>query len=323
MRRNGLAMALAISTALALAACSESQSSTPEGGGEGGGWTPEEDVEVAVGAQPGGGSDILGREFAAAYEGVTGVTAVVENYDTVAGVLLLKEEPGRGEIIGVGNTANMIVRPSEQDIGYTWEDFTQLAVIAEDVSYIVARAGAYSSAEDMIEQARSGNLTVGQVGSGSGDTLVADQVAEAFDLTFQPVVYEGGGDVVRGVIAGDIDLAVLEPTEFLPQVEAGEIDVVLSTGSEPAPHPLLADVPLANELGTDQEFATQVRLFFGAPELSQEQEDYWIDVLTEWTESDGYAEYIEENALTPRLMTGDELDTFLADQVETLAGNGG
>jgi putative tricarboxylic transport membrane protein len=317
MRKRGIAMVL-VTGAVALAGCGgEEGSSTESANGE---WQPDGDVEVAVGAQPGGGSDILGREFAVAYEEMSGVTAVVENYDTVAGVLLLKEEPGLGEIIGVGNTSNMIVRPIEQDLGYTWEDFTQLAIVAEDVSYLVSQAGAFESAEDMIEAAKAGGVTVGQVGSGAGDTVVADQVAEAFGITFQPVVYEGGGDVIRGVIAGDIDLAVLEPTEFLPQVEAGEIDVLLSTGSKPALNEALADVPLASDLGAEEPFVTQVRLFFGAPDLSEAQEEYWVDVLTQWSESEEYASYIEENALTPQLITGDELDTYISESVETLAG---
>ncbi|WP_324276421.1 hypothetical protein [Blastococcus brunescens] len=188
MRKRGIAVVL-VTGAVALAGCGgEEGSSTESANGE---WQPDGDVEVAVGAQPGGGSDILGREFAAAYEEMSGVTAVVENYDTVAGVLLLKEEPGLGEIIGVGNTSNMIVRPIEQDLGYTWEDFTQLAIVAEDVSYLVSQAGAFESAEDMIEAAKAGGVTVGQVGSGAGDTVVADQVADAFGITFQPVVYEG------------------------------------------------------------------------------------------------------------------------------------
>ncbi|WP_324276422.1 hypothetical protein [Blastococcus brunescens] len=122
------------------------------------------------------------------------------------------------------------------------------------------------------------------------------------------------------MIAGDIDLAVLEPTEFLPQVEAGEIDVLLSTGNKPALHEALADVPLASDLGAEEPFVTQVRLFFGAPDLSEAQEQYWVDVLTQWSESDGYAAYIEENALTPQLITGDELDTYISESVETLAG---
>lgn len=304
---------------LALSGCA----ATGGGAGEDGEWAPEGQVEIAVGAQPGGGSDILGREFAAGFEEDTGVTAVVENYDTVAGVLLLKQEPGRADIVGVGNTANMVVRPLEQDLGYAAEDFTQLGIVAEDVSYLVAKAGAFSSAEDMISAAQSGGVTVGQVGSGSGDTLVAQQVGEAFDIEFEPVVYEGGGDVIRGVIAGDIDLAVLEPTEFLPQVEADEIDVLLSTGSEPAPHELLADVPLAQDLGAEEPFATQFRLFFGAPDLSPEQEQYWIDALTTWTESDGYSQYIEENALTPKLVTGDEMDAALAEASETISASTG
>lgn len=285
---------------------------------EDGAWSPPGTVEIAVGAQPGGGSDILGRAFAQGVEDHTGDSTVVENYDTVEGVLIVKNEPGRGDIVGVGNYANMVVRPNEQDVGYTWKDYTQLAMVAEDVSYVVAKAGAFSSAEDMLEQAKGDGLTIAQVGSGAADSLLTQQLTDAFDVSLRPVVYEGGGDSIRGILSGDVDLAVLEAAEFLPQVEAGELDVLLSTGTEAADHPQLTDVPLASDLGTDQRFSTQWRIIFGAPDLDDAQQAYWMDAIEAWTESPAYDEYIETNALSPAFVTGDELTTFIQDSEQSL-----
>lgn len=288
---------------------------------EDGTWSPSGTVEIAVGAQPGGGSDIMGRAFAAAVEEHTGDSTVVENYDTVEGVLIVKEEPGRGDIVGVGNYSNMVVRPNEQDVGYTWKDYTQLALVADDVSYVVAKAGAFDSAQAMIDQGSSEGLTIAQVGSGAADSLLTRQLTDAFDMNLQPVVYEGGGDSIRGVLSGDVDLAVLEAAEFLPQVEAGEMDVLLSTGTEPADHPELSEVPLASDLGTDQRFSTQWRVIFGAPDLDEAQEVYWMDAIEAWTESPAYDEYIETNALSPAFVTGDELTTFIEDSEQNLLEN--
>lgn len=317
MNRKILATASALSLVL-LAGCGQGSSGETEDDGT---WSPSGTVEVAVGAQPGGGSDIMGRAFAASIEESTGDSTVVENYDTVEGVLIVKNEPGRGDIVGVGNYSNMVVRPNEQDVGYTWKDYTQLALVAEDVSYVVAKTGAFDSAEAMIEQGGEGGLTVAQVGSGAADSLLTRQLEDAFGMTLKPVVYEGGGDSIRGVLSGDVDLAVLEAAEFLPQVEAGEMEVLLSTGTEAADHPELADVPLASELGTDQRFSTQWRIIFGAPDLEPAQHDYWMDALTAWTESPAYDEYIEDNALSPAFITGEELTEFIEDSEQNLLEN--
>ncbi|MGO1884528.1 MAG: hypothetical protein ACTH3G_04090, partial [Citricoccus sp.] len=161
MTRKILATTSAFSLLL-LAGCGQGSGGETH---EDGTWSPSGTLEIAVGAQPGGGSDILGRAFASAVEEHTGDSAVVENYDTVDGVLIVKDEPGKGDIVGVGNYSNMVVRPNEQDVGYTWEDYTQLALVAEDVSYVVAKSGAFSSAEEMVEQGNGGGLTVAQVGS--------------------------------------------------------------------------------------------------------------------------------------------------------------
>ncbi|WP_413544211.1 tripartite tricarboxylate transporter substrate-binding protein [Citricoccus nitrophenolicus] len=317
MTRKILATTSAFSLLL-LAGCGQGSGGETH---EDGTWSPSGTLEIAVGAQPGGGSDILGRAFASAVEEHTGDSTVVENYDTVDGVLIVKDEPGKGDIVGVGNYSNMVVRPNEQDVGYTWEDYTQLALVAEDVSYVVAKSGAFSSAEEMVEQGNGGGLTVAQVGSGAADSLLTGQLAEAFDMTLNPVVYEGGGDSIRGVLSGDVDLAILEAAEFLPQVEAGELDVMLSTGAEAADHPELSDVPLASDLGAEQRFSTQWRIIFGAPELEPAQEDYWMDAIEAWTESPAYDEYIEDNALSPTFITGDELTEYIEESEQNLLEN--
>lgn len=317
MHRKIVATTSALSLLL-LTGCGQGSSGETNDDGT---WSPSGTVEIAVGAQPGGGSDILGRAFASGLEEHTGDSAVVENYDTVEGVLIVKNEPGKADIVGVGNYSNMVVRPHEQDVGYTWKDYTQLALVAEDVSYVVAQSGAFSSAEEMIERASGEGLTIAQVGSGAADSLLTGQLGDAFDMNLKPVVYEGGGDSIRGVLSGDVDLAVLEAAEFLPQVEAGELDVVLSTGTEPAEHPELSEVPLASDLGTDQRFSTQWRVIFGAPDLDEAQQEYWMDAIEAWTESDAYDEYIESNALSPALITGDELTSYIEDSEQDLLEN--
>lgn len=297
---------------ISLAACG----SEPAGEvGDDGTWEPEDTVEVAVPAQPGGGSDIMARAFAGGFPDLReGENIVVENYDTVEGIIMLLQEGGNGEIIGPGNYGNMVLSPLQNDLGYTWEDLSLLALVGDDASYVVTAAGGgYTSAEDMLEAATGGGVTVGQVGSADLDSLIATQLEQEFDIDLQPVVFEGGGQQLRAVLAGDVDIALMEPAEFIPQVESGALVPLMGTGSESLDHPALEGVPTAADLGAENEFLTQWRVFYGPPELSDAQRQYWEETFSDWVESDSYEEYVSETLLLSRLLTGEELTAFVEE----------
>jgi tripartite-type tricarboxylate transporter receptor subunit TctC len=295
-----------------LTACGSGGNGSASADGE---WAPEGPVTISVGASPGGGSDIFARDFASHYGDATDETVSVENYEAIEGEMKIYSEAGNPEILGVGNYNTMVAHPLELDPGYTWDEFTHLAVVAVDVDYVVSGAGNFDSAEDMLEQASGQTLTFGGVGSGSSHEFTINQLAEAFDVDFQPVAFDGGGDLIRAAMAGDVDLIISSPGEFMPLVESGDVDVLLSTGTEEYRPEELADIPLASELGAETEFPLFWRNLYGPPDLTEEQQAYWVNAIKTWTESDAYEGYIEANALTAEFIAGDELIEFIGSDV--------
>lgn len=306
--KTGIKVASVGALVLLLAGCGASGNGA-DGDGD---WEPGGTVELIVGAGPGGGSDIIARNFASGFEGLTGGNIVVENQQPVEAEFGVFSETGNAEKIGVGNWASMIAHPHELETGYTWDDFTQLAIVAADINYFVTAPGAFDSAEDLVEAGSERTLTVAQVGTAGGHEVVIRDMAEALDIDLRPVGFDGAGDQMNAVIAGDVDLAFLSPGAFMPYVESGDVEAILSTGTEEYLPEELSDVAVPADLGVDREFPVFWRNFFAPPEIGEAEEQYWLDALESWTETDAYDEYLEENYLLPEFVTGDEL----AEQME-------
>src|SRR5699024_7569276 len=295
-------LALSLSAALLLASCGgASENNASDGNGE---WTPEGTVSLIVGAGPGGGSDIMAREFAESYEG----DIVVENLEPVEAEFSVFNASGDAERIGVGNWASMIAHPSELDTGYKWYDFTQIGIVAADILYLVAAPGAFDSAEDMVEQGKEQSLSVAQVGSAGGHEVVAEDIADALDIEFDTIGFDGAGDQLNAVIAGDVDLAILSPGAFMSYVDSGEIEPIFSAGSEEYLPEELSDVAVPADLGIDREFPMFWRNVFAPPEISEEERTHWEDAIEAWTQTEDYEEYLDTNYLAPEFLTGEELE---------------
>lgn len=305
---------LTLSTVL-LSACSSGDNSTAENSGN---WEPTGTVDLVVGAGPGGGSDIMARDFASQYDG----DLVVQNREPVEGEFSVYSATGDPEHIGVGNWASMIAHPQEIETGYTWDDFTQLAIVASDVLYLVAAPDAFESADDMVAQGQERTLSVAQVGSSGGHQVVLEDIADALEIDVNPIGFDGAGDQMNAVIAGDVDLAILSPGAFMPYVESGEIEPILSAaGKEYLPEEL-QDVAVPEDLGIDREFPLFWRNFFAPPELGEAEKAYWLEAIEAWTETDAYTEYLETNYLVSEFQTGEELEERMQADNEYITQGG-
>ncbi|HEY4536697.1 MAG TPA: tripartite tricarboxylate transporter substrate-binding protein [Enteractinococcus sp.] len=300
MNKNIGLISLVSIAALTLSACGASDDAAGNGDEA---WSPDGTVELVVGAGPGGGSDIMARAFAEEYN----EDIVVENLEPVEAEFSVFSDTGNAERIGVGNWASMIAHPSELDTGYKWDDFTQLAIVAADILYLVAAPGAFESAEDLVEQGKQRTLSVAQVGSSGGHQVVAEDIADAMGIDINTIGFDGAGDQLNAVIAGDVDLAILSPGAFMPYVESGDIEPVFSAGSEEYLPEELSDVAVPADLGIDREFPMFWRNFFAPPEIGANEQEHWIDALEEWTQSESYEEFLETNYLAPEFLVGEQL----------------
>lgn len=299
---------------LVLVACgSDSEDAdTPSDGGDTE-FAPDGTVEMMVPAPPGGGSDLMVRSFASYYETLDDADNKVENYEgTLAYEIVLGEREGDANLV-LGSTASpSFIWKDSLDVEFDWHSFTQLAVFGLDYQYLVVGADSeFQTYEDVAAAAEERTLTLGEAGSGGMNTVAARQLEQAMGTEFEPVIFESGGEQLTAVLAGDVDVAAMDPGEFVPQLEAGEVRAVLCLCNEGNPAEVLADIPAPSDVGLDVEFVNQFRSFIAAAGIDDAARQYWIDAITGWQESEFFDEYVAATLVSPVLYAGDEADSYI------------
>jgi putative tricarboxylic transport membrane protein len=322
LRFGSSATLLAALTSLFLVAACGGQTTT---GGEedGGGFQPTTDVVMIVPFAPGGGSDILARAMSAGLEEVGGdVTVTVENRPAgsgAAGYSYLLEQTGDPHFLLASETTGVAL-PIATEVPFHWSDFTPIAQIAEDATLmVVANDSSFRTLPDVIEAAGESQINVGVTGATSLDTIVTGLVEEDQGVTFERVVFESGGELVTAMLAGDIDMATLNPGEVIGQLEAGKMRALAVFDDERYPKSSgdLSEIPTAKEEGVDVTF-TQYRGLFAPGGIAEEEQTYWEDTLLEWTKESSYDTYIEENLLKPVVRPGQEFQDYLTEYEKAL-----
>lgn len=234
---------------------------------------PDRPVEFIVPWSPGGGSDTLMRIIANNISPFLGVEMPVINIPGVGGTVGLTEASRRA---ADGYTISQVHEGllAATATGLTelaWDDFEPIALMTASPQFLVAATDQpYSTFEGLVEyaQANPGELTIG-VTLGGVPHLHAAMIAEAFDLDWRYVGYEGTGERVRALVGGNLDLAIGDISSSLQFVENGDL-VFLAAGSTER-LPQTPDVPTLMELGSDLDLSITRGIVMpkGAPDDAQ------------------------------------------------------
>jgi tripartite-type tricarboxylate transporter receptor subunit TctC len=284
---------------------------------------PSQPVEFIVPWGPGGGSDVLMRIVANGVTPYLGAEVPVINMPGVGGTVGLAEASRRA---ADGYTISQVHEGllTATATGLTelaWDDFEPIALLTASPQYLVASADQpFDTMEGLVEyaQANPGELTIG-VTLGGVPHLHAAMIAEAYDIEWRYVGYEGTGERVRALVGGNLDLAIGDVSSSLQFVENGDL-VFLAVGS-PERLPQTPDVPTFMELGADLDLAITRGIVMpkGAPEEAQAALEA---ALAELSQDPAYVEQIN-NAGADVAFRGREAYTAylstLATTVERLA----
>lgn len=234
---------------------------------------PDRPVEFIVPWSPGGGSDTLMRIVANNISPFLGAEMPVINIPGVGGTVGLTEASRRA---ADGYTISQVHEGllAATATGVTelaWDDFEPIALMTASPQFLVAATDQpYNTFEGLVEyaQANPGELTIG-VTLGGVPHLHAAMIAEAFDLDWRYVGYEGTGERVRALVGGNLDLAIGDISSSLQFVENGDL-VFLAAGSTER-LPQTPDVPTLMELGSDLDLSITRGIVMpkGAPDDAQ------------------------------------------------------
>ncbi|MGP9745694.1 Bug family tripartite tricarboxylate transporter substrate binding protein [Brachybacterium sp. AOP29-B2-41] len=325
MKRRSLVTAGALGTlGLTLAACSDGNGSN--GTNADGEFNPGNRVTMIVPFSAGGGSDIAGRAIAAGLEEVTGSTITVENRvggSGAVGYSGLMNAEGDGSVLLASETA-LITLPIVQDVDFTYESFTPIMKAGEDFNIVVVAADSpFQSISDVIEAAKTEQLTAAVSGSTGPDHIAWSLIEQEQDITLERVTFESSSEVLAAVMGGHVQVAASSPGELIGQLESGDVRALCALAPERYEYELLADIPTGAEEGVNVTFA-QWRGFIAPAGIDDAAREYWIEKAKEYEQSTAYAEFIESNMLQPATSYGDDFVAYLKEysaDVESVLGS--
>lgn len=284
-------------------------------------WEPSGPVELVVQADAGGGSDIFARkigELLTQEELVTQPINVVNKPGGSGAVAYAYlQQQGTDPHFLATVTLSYLSTPLQQDTGFTYTDFSNLAVLAvDDFIAVVSVDSPYESLDDLVAAAAESpdEVTVGGTQLGSSDSIIPALIERAADVQFNYITFESGGEVNAAVLGGTVDFAIANPGEALSLIEGGELRAISSFSPERLEG---FDVPTAQEQGFDVTWE-QFRGIIAPGGLSADERAYWEAGLAEMAETSAWQDYLAENSLRPLLLTGAEAEEYIAAQNSTL-----
>jgi tripartite-type tricarboxylate transporter receptor subunit TctC len=318
MRKHLILGAAAASTALALTACGGV--STTTGGNDDGGEYPSGTVEMFVGADPGGSSDLISRAVSTGLSDELGVSFPVVNKPgsngAIAAADLAKAEPD-GNTIAIQNASLFAITPlavSEDEVT-SIDDFEVVQGVSRDDYVLVAKAGGdYTTLKD-VENATE-TLKYGTSGVGTGSQLSTALLLGDAGVDGTPVPYDGGAPALAAVLGGGVDLASLQIGEAIENIESGKLVPLTVFGAERVEY--LPDVPTAQEQGLDVE-VTQYRFLTVPKDTPDDVQQTLAEGLQATFETEEYQEFNEQNSLTPMEIPGDEVVAQLEEDQQRYA----
>ena len=303
---------------------------TAEGGAASGGGSAEEGpvsgLRVLVPNSPGSGYDTTARAWAqvAEEEGLA-ETIEVFNLEGAGGTVALQRlvnETGNADLLmqmGLGVVGAQYSNQSEATLDQT----TPIARLIEEAEAIVVPADSpFQNIDDLVAawKADPGNTPVGGASNPGGPDhltpmLLAQEVGVA-PTAVNYVAYDGGGDLLAGILGGDVAFAATGISEVSESAASGDVRILAVTSEQRVEG---VDAPTLTEAGVDLTF-TNWRGIVAAPDITEDEAQRHVDMITEMHDSEAWQQVLKDQGWTDAFIAGDEFGTFLDEESQRVEG---
>ena len=216
---------------------------------------PQRPIKLVVPNPPGGPSDIVARFLAESMRSELGQPLVIDNRPGAAGLIgsaAVANAPADGYTVLVTSRSNHIVAPLVQQ-GAQVDPHRDLAPVglALRAVGILATPGRspWRTLREFIAQAKAqpGKLFYGSAGIGATNHIAIEQFKSLAGIDLVHVPYKGSGPLITGLMAGEVQLALLDFSSAQAGLKGGTIVPLAQTASRRLAS--MADVPTLAESG--------------------------------------------------------------------------
>jgi tripartite-type tricarboxylate transporter receptor subunit TctC len=214
---------------------------------------PSKPIRIIVPFPTGGSTDLLARRVAQALGERVAVPVIVENKPGGAGIIgseYVAQQPADGYTFVMGGVSTHVLAPIfHPDVKYDpIADFTPITIVGNFPYVLVASPSLpANSARDLVQLARSQQVSIASNGTGTGNHLLAVRFAQAAQVTFLQVPFKGSGPAITNLMGGHVNAMFNDVMTSYPNVKSGKLKALAVTASQRSP--LLPDVPTLAEAG--------------------------------------------------------------------------
>ena len=319
--KKSLALVLAM---LMLVACLTGCGNTSSGGStaEGGSDYPTKNVNVIVPFAAGGNTDMSIRALLnTATEQDGAYTFVVDNKTGNSGLIgmeALAESDPDGYTLGA-TCIDLMLHICFGRTEITMDDFIPIAAtMADPYALIISSSNPnFSTLEEFVDYAKAnpGAIKVGDSGVGAAPNVAAKAFEKYFGITFDIYTYDGSADCVTAIESGEIDATFTQPTPAVASLNAGTLSMIgVLSDTRLAAFP---DAPTVMEVyGEEYDLVMKGWVALTAPAGTPDEiVDTLSTLMGKALETDEYKEQIESLGMEYLVLYGDELATFLDEQM--------
>ncbi|MGH8878115.1 MAG: tripartite tricarboxylate transporter substrate binding protein [Stackebrandtia sp.] len=316
-RRSVLTLAGASLLPLAAAAC---------GKGAGGEY-PSNTVRIMAPADPGGGWDTTARELQACMEKAKlADSAEVYNVKSVAGIAGLNQfvkkahgKPHELMITGLVMVAGIVDQQSSTGLSHV----TPIATLTQEQEVIVVHKDSpYETIDDLIAGLveKKTKLIWGGGSKGGTDEVVALMLADtdkakkagASPKDVKYIGTSGGGDSIKDVLNGDLDVAISGVSEYAEQIKSGDFRALAVSGAK-AEDTGKGETETLTDLGYDVEVLNW-RGIVAPKGIDSDQKKDITKLITDTCESKEWKATCDKEGWIEFLKTGEDCTTFFNDE---------
>jgi tripartite-type tricarboxylate transporter receptor subunit TctC len=269
----------------------------------------------------GGGTDILTRMLAQELQDKLKQTVIVDNRvgaGTVVAAQAVARSAPDGYTIFLAPVTTLAIGPSiYKNLPYdTVKDFAPIGLVGSAQFALVANPslGANSLRELIaLIKSKPGGLSYGTSGASTPHHLFMEMFLKAIDGKAQHVPYRGSAPALTGVIAGDIQMMMVDLAVAIPQIKEGKVKAY----GVPAPARVTAmpDVPTIAEaalpgFGARGWFSVVARAGTPRPIV-----DKLNGTLTAFLKRPDVNDRLQALAIDPLTSTPDELAAFIPAEI--------
>jgi putative tricarboxylic transport membrane protein len=283
-------------------------------------WQPTRPVEFIVPAGTGGGADQMARVIqgiVTKHNLMPTAMVVINKAGGAGGEGFLDVKGARGNPHKLVVTlSNLFTTPLATGIPFSWKDLTPVAMMALDEFVLWVNADTpYKTAQDYItaiKAAPPGQFKMGGTGSKQEDQIITVAIEKSAGVKMTYIPFKGGGEVAVQLVGGHIDSTVNNPIEAVAQWRAGKLrplcvfdQKALPVTDKIAGDMAWSDIPTCKSQGLDVEYL-MLRGIFMPPGATQEQVDYYVNVMKKVRETPEWQQLMRDGAFNQTFMSGPE-----------------